>query len=928
MFEEYNSDILKSIGQKPNVPIEIEARWGNIPQALFVHLQSVLNKITPPEYREQLDKTDKTGVRESELSDGTKRYIRKNKVSEYDEKGYQVQLSIAFEETVNVTQLESVVERQKKRWSYTLFNGGCRADLTQVDQTLFQLSESKQAFEVELELLDLQRLNTFYAWITTIHSWLYATENIYTVVQRQVLEKKFNLLTGSTGDQVDTGMITKARDLGWRDLTAGGIVNNPRYSYVIQHKVDGQMRIVMTSESGLWAFNPPFFFNQLLTKVPPELQDIILYTENVPSERRRAGAPTTPYWFIINDVIVLRNHLPSNTLTDRKKGLESFLDGLNGLMPNKIRFATISTSSLSLDTFYDTMLDAYHSLEFAPYETDGFIIKPDKAPYQTHSDKKDLRERSLSLLPDVCKLKPVELSSLDLELRWQIGGQPDLYTWHLDQVPFDIKFESTKMIEGRVMSMVWDNKKDALVAVRPSNNKITMQKIKADIKLKSIRGLKEVYFDLLYKEGKLWVEAPKEVVFRGTEKFPFTPDRIDVTDMIINQPSGLIVEFVYRGNKLVPYRLRPEKDKPNRLVHIQEAWDLINDPITQKTFELGSPDLFNHHIERFDTMVRGSFDTINLQPGKSITFATWDPIALDVYPPSNLILKPPPQSRSMEIWNSLLTQGVIPKDIHTLDTDILLKPEYRKVASYWFQGTLDIPENYKVSEVPKVDEVYLTMIPVDISRLRSHTAALYDDYWLPVRCKWYDGALVRIGTIGDGSCFFHAYLKGFYPKYQLTKFSDERILLVRLFRNELASTLSLKFKGTDINVYQAINEGELANMGKIEGMEDFYTLAGLTKLLYSSNDVGDEVYSYVADLIGVDVVVVRGTTEDLHRHSSTFIACNDRPFVMIMGQGAHYELIGELVEGKIKTLFRSSDRLYQQLKNYDQDMGIPQGCSK
>ncbi len=182
-----------------------------------------------------------------------------------------------------------------------------------------------------------------------------------------------------------------------------------------------------------------------------------------------------------------------------------------------------------------------------------------------------------------------------------------------------------------------------------------------------------------------------------------------------------------------------------------------------------------------------------------------------------------------------------------------------------------------------------------------------------VKSKWSSKDLVRIGTIGDGSCFFHAFLKGFYPKYQNTPFYDDRFNIVREFRNELGSYLKAYIPGSSIQVYDAISNGELAALGVVEDL-DIFSLKGLTDLLYSENDVGDEIYSYVADLIGVDVIVFRGTKSNLNKHFSTVMEDVIRPIIMIVGNQVHYELIAIREGLKIKTLFMYGDEIYDQLR--------------
>jgi hypothetical protein len=58
------------------------------------------------------------------------------------------------------------------------------------------------------------------------------------------------------------------------------------------------------------------------------------------------------------------------------------------------------------------------------------------------------------------------------------------------------------------------------------------------------------------------------------------------------------------------------------------------------------------------------------------------------------------------------------------------------------------------------------------------------------QCQWYPN-VVRIGTIGDGSCFFHAVLKAGSPEYQNNNSYRARTTQVFMLRRDLAYLLTL-----------------------------------------------------------------------------------------------------------------------------------------
>lgn len=193
-----------------------------------------------------------------------------------------------------------------------------------------------------------------------------------------------------------------------------------------------------------------------------------------------------------------------------------------------------------------------------------------------------------------------------------------------------------------------------------------------------------------------------------------------------------------------------------------------------------------------------------------------------------------------------------------------------------------------------------------------------------VTITWYpDEEVYRIACIGDGSCFFHAYLKGFMESYQNDNSYAFRSDFVRGFRDDLAILLAEEDPSNPgLIFYDTVADGSYPRMAKVQeemvvplkdpwGEPLDYSLEGMYNLLNSSRDVGDEVYSYVSEIIGVGVYVVRGTIKDVFTHISVG---ENTPSVIIMGNGRHYETIGVMRNGLLQTLFDSEDPFIKAIK--------------
>jgi precorrin-6B methylase 2 len=191
-----------------------------------------------------------------------------------------------------------------------------------------------------------------------------------------------------------------------------------------------------------------------------------------------------------------------------------------------------------------------------------------------------------------------------------------------------------------------------------------------------------------------------------------------------------------------------------------------------------------------------------------------------------------------------------------------------------------------------------------------------DDEVERLKCSWCnDIELVRIATIGDGSCFFHTILKAMYPKYQENSNAIYRLGLVSKLRRDLASYLSHKNpKYPEFSYYETSGEGSIPVIALQEFINndiindifkgiDFSPL-GLKSLLNSFNTIGDELYSYVADVLDIDIYILRATSDDLYPHLFSINHGNYRNSVIISANESHYELIGVVTPNGIQTLFK------------------------
>jgi len=196
-----------------------------------------------------------------------------------------------------------------------------------------------------------------------------------------------------------------------------------------------------------------------------------------------------------------------------------------------------------------------------------------------------------------------------------------------------------------------------------------------------------------------------------------------------------------------------------------------------------------------------------------------------------------------------------------------------------------------------------------------------DDTYAPLTCTWYDN-LVRIATIGEGSCFIHAVLKAFYKPYQENNSARYRLDTAAKLRRDLAIILGLEnpqypgytyWDTTARGSFPRMVMEEIADEDLIGLLRVDYSLSGLQRLLNSTSQLGEEVYKFISDALNIDIYVLRATRDDLYPNSHTHHPNIPRNGVVIIGNTYHYEVLAVDGEFGFQTVFPPDDPFLKAL---------------
>lgn len=178
--------------------------------------------------------------------------------------------------------------------------------------------------------------------------------------------------------------------------------------------------------------------------------------------------------------------------------------------------------------------------------------------------------------------------------------------------------------------------------------------------------------------------------------------------------------------------------------------------------------------------------------------------------------------------------------------------------------------------------------------------------------------LVRIRTIGDGSCFFHALIKAFFVPYKIGKlnggiFSREKF--ITQLRKNLSVLLGQRINSKDPNSprhYDLLSRGKL---GEISRELQQYSLENMQKELDSKSPIDNIYNEFISNILNKDIYLLDLVSRDVYvTGNDSDILYKNRDSIIILTMPGHYELIGLKTPKGIQTLFPYDSPLIKSIR--------------
>ena len=359
----------------------------------------------------------------------------KSRVRNFDIPDYFFRTAVAKETTDETPRpnLEPLIIREKKRWSYEISQGRFRVDLTEV--TTYRPADrnprrAKTVHEIEIEILGskAENLSSFEETILIFLKEIQGTLILYTSQEKADIISKTNTYIGSSSrryNSIDLDAIIQPRNLKVRDLSVGAIVpaTNREIRYTVTIKADGKRKLLVIDRIGIYLIYSDEVMKIASAKIAQRLTNwhgTVFECEYI-SEPNLAPSADPKYrkaliYATIYDTLAVMGQpgVRNQDHLQRIEHAQRFLltiQGLSTFIFEVKTFKQFSTVTQFYQMVNEVLFDNY------PFNTDGLIFTPNNYRYDPAVNRMKLRQRILSKQPDIMKWKPPSQLTIDFAIR-------------------------------------------------------------------------------------------------------------------------------------------------------------------------------------------------------------------------------------------------------------------------------------------------------------------------------------------------------------------------------------------------------------------------------------------------------------------------------------------------------------------------------
>jgi len=875
----------------------------------------------------------------------------------FDDRNYGYRISGAVERPVNPPD-PFIVEytRQRTRISFESKEGNHRYDLTRVVNS--KSSEPEYEIELEFEKETDPRI-LIHQLVKEAIIMIQGTKNFIKLSERFGVLRKLNdtiyATINSRGFAVDNRFVNKPINLSAKDILK-------MTDYVVADKSDGVRKFMFIDFSGIYFFYPLADLQRITdpgVKIPLEIQGYIFDGELV------ASKSNNNCYYKIFDVLFGVDD-KGNSIDVRQMDLMSRLgnivDGHIDIINGLISFQVALKTFYPLDDYFKTIESVFEEIDELDYENDGLIFTPLNSGYLSDKQGRDYSH-------PIYKWKPIDKLSIDFQIKSIADNKFQLLTYtnnngkkSLEPFLGDVSHPFKGYVkldddyhDGQVVEFAWDGEFYPLrIRYDRDNGNSTYV---ANLNWMDI-------FNPITKETLTGQDLKLNFKYHNMIKRNLI-DEIDLNSLVLdigigrggdldkykNRQARVVGIDVSREN-LEELARRAKFNNYTDKLRIMHRGGEESDYITQAIGEpvdvvamFFSLSFFFSSREKLDELI----DTItrNLKQGGHFIGTTIDGLQVSKLLGTKTKVTRPGysiaraglstsdsisfgQQVEFKIPGSIVgTQMEWLVDFEEL-TRILKEHEIELIETKYFEPQQNMNQaQIQFTSLFRTFKFVSNKSPVSKKSSESQQKIALEEgspdqgspdqgspdqgsvksILAPDDTEIYDlpkvGQMVRIGTIAEGSCFFHSISWAVLPSYRKMTGKQREV-----FIGNLRESLS---KRMTEDVFYSLANGNFSEMitwkGEFESIQqkhpDLSDIEIVRKWIKDpSAYVGEEIFKFISDIFDIDIFIIGIDNGQLHgEFCDDIIKCRDSIVIAHLDHSQHFEILGHQEGDKITTFF-------------------------